>query len=112
MRRSLWAVILGTFTLRFSTGLTGALLRYYLAKLPQHGGEEVSPITNGILLALFFVAELCSPPCWGARRGSSQAHRSARCLNRSVKVPGGGPHLLSVPGAVPWHRLRPSVARP
>ena len=58
MRRSLWAVILGTFTLRFSTGLTGALLGYYLAKLPQHGGEEVSPITNGILLAAFFVAEL------------------------------------------------------
>src|SRR6185295_1827247 len=58
MRRSLWAVILGTFTLRFSTGLTGALLSYYLAKLPQHGGEEVSPLTNGILLALFFVAEL------------------------------------------------------
>ena len=58
MRRSLWAVILGTFTLRFSTGLTGALLGYYLAKLPEHGGAEVSPVTNGILLAAFFVAEL------------------------------------------------------
>ena len=58
MRRSLWAVILGTFTLRFSTGLTGALLGYYLAKLPEHGGAEVSPVTNGILLASFFVAEL------------------------------------------------------
>ena len=34
MNRSLRAVLVGTFTLRFSTGLTGALLGYYLAELP------------------------------------------------------------------------------
>ena len=31
MRRSINAVLLGTFTLRFSTGLTGAMLAFYLA---------------------------------------------------------------------------------
>ena len=35
MACSLWSVILGTLTLRFSTGLTGALLVYYLADLPK-----------------------------------------------------------------------------
>ncbi len=33
----------GTFTLRFSTGLTGAMLGSYLAKLPEYGGEPVEP---------------------------------------------------------------------
>ena len=42
MRRSLDAVLIGTFTLRFSTGLTGAMLVYYLAELPEFGGPEVS----------------------------------------------------------------------
>ena len=31
MDRSLWAVMAGTFTLRFSTGLTGAMLRLLAA---------------------------------------------------------------------------------
>ena len=34
MERSLRFVLLGTFTLRFSTGLTGAMLGLYLASLP------------------------------------------------------------------------------
>ena len=38
---SLAAVLAGTFTLRFSTGLTGTLLVYYLADLPAHGGQVV-----------------------------------------------------------------------
>ena len=38
MDRSLWAVLAGTFTLRFSTGLTGAMLTYYLAELDKHHG--------------------------------------------------------------------------
>ena len=46
MDRSLWAVLGGTFTLRFSTGLTGAMLAFYLADLPQHGGPEVSGTTS------------------------------------------------------------------
>ena len=37
MDRSLWAVLAGTFSLRFSTGLTGAMLGVYLAQLPDHG---------------------------------------------------------------------------
>ena len=35
MDRSLWSVLFGTFTLRFSTGLTGTMLTYYLASLPK-----------------------------------------------------------------------------
>ena len=35
VNRSISAVLLGTFTLRFSTGLTGGLLVYYLADLPR-----------------------------------------------------------------------------
>ena len=34
MDRSLRSVLIGTFTLRFSTGLTGAMLLTYLAKFP------------------------------------------------------------------------------
>lgn len=58
MQRSLWAVLVGTFTLRLSTGLTGALLVYYLAELPRHGGITIGPITLGLFGALFYAAEL------------------------------------------------------
>ena len=36
------AVLAGTFTLRFSTGLTGAMLGLYLAHLHDHGQPEVN----------------------------------------------------------------------
>ncbi len=65
MHRSLVAVLLGTFTLRFSTGLTGALLIYYLAELPRHGGATVDPTVVGLLAAMFFVAELVLSPPFG-----------------------------------------------
>ena len=52
MNRSLYAVLFGTFTLRFSTGLTGGLLIFYLRDL--HVGE----LTLATLTATFFVAEL------------------------------------------------------
>ena len=65
MNRSLNAVLLGTFTLRFSTGLTGALLAYYLADLPDHGGPEVEPIVVGLFSAAFFAAELVLSPVFG-----------------------------------------------
>src|SRR2546426_7605609 len=58
MERSLWAVLLGTFTLRFSTALTGTTLLYYLADLPKLGGPKVDPSEVGLLVALFFSAEL------------------------------------------------------
>jgi len=39
--RSLYAVLLGTFTLRFSTGLTGGLFLFYLAHLHRdYGGSR------------------------------------------------------------------------
>jgi MFS family permease len=55
---SLLAVLLGTFTLRFSTGLTGGLLVNYLKDLPVHGGPVVEAHVVGIYAALFFSAEL------------------------------------------------------
>src|SRR5664279_2570114 len=58
MQRSLGSVLLGTFTLRFSTGLTGGLLAYYLARLPAHGGPEVQPFTFSLLAVAFFGTEL------------------------------------------------------
>ena len=44
MSRSINAVLFGTFTLRFSTGLTGGLLAFYLGNLPDHGGPEVTAV--------------------------------------------------------------------
>src|SRR3954447_1370651 len=76
MNRSLWAVLLGTFTLRFSTGLTGATLTFYLAHLGEHrgivdqvlglgSGQEVSSLTFGLIGALFYVSELVLSPFFG-----------------------------------------------
>lgn len=65
MRRSLAAVLIGTFTLRFSTGLTGALLVYYLAELEAFGAAEVSALEVGMLTATFYVAELVLSPLFG-----------------------------------------------
>jgi len=76
VNRSLWAVLIGTFTLRFSTGLTGLLLTYYIADLAnQHGildqvlglgrGQEVGAITFSVLHALFYVSELGLSPLFG-----------------------------------------------
>jgi len=66
MRRSLNAVLFGTFTLRFSTGLTGALLVYYLAELDAFGaGREVTAFELGLLSAAFYVAELALSPLFG-----------------------------------------------
>jgi MFS family permease len=59
------AVLAGTFTLRFSTGLTGAMLAVYLAKLPEHGGEVVHASTLALLASAFFVSELVLSPIFG-----------------------------------------------
>src|SRR5690349_123518 len=75
MDRSLWAVLAGTFTLRFSTGLTGAMLGVYLAQLPKHGGPEVDPIIVGIFSATFFVAELVLSPIFGILSDRLGHHR-------------------------------------
>ncbi len=86
MNRSLWAVLLGTFTLRFSTGLTGAMLIYYLAKLHEHhgildqvlglgAGQVVGPIGFGVVTALFYVAELTFSPVFGVLSDRIGHHR-------------------------------------
>ena len=75
MDRSLWAVLAGTFTLRFSTGLTGAMLGAYLATLPQHGGEPVSPIVVGLFSATFYLAELVLSPIFGILSDRQGHHR-------------------------------------
>ena len=49
MDRPLLAVILGTFTLRLSTGLTGGALVYYLNDLEQYGGPHADAITIATL---------------------------------------------------------------
>ncbi len=75
MDRSLWAVMAGTFTLRFSTGLTGAMLGVYLAKLPEHGGPEVAATTVGLLAATFFLSELVLSPFFGVLSDRLGHHR-------------------------------------
>jgi MFS family permease len=75
MDRSMWAVLAGTFTLRFSTGLTGAMLGVYLAKLPEHGGPLVDPIVVGIFSATFFLAELILSPVFGILSDRLGHHR-------------------------------------
>ena len=75
MDRSLWAVMAGTFTLRFSTGLTGAMLAVYLAKLPEHGGPEVSATTLALLHATFYLSELALSPVFGVLSDRLGHHR-------------------------------------
>jgi MFS family permease len=75
MQRSINAVLLGTFTLRFSTGLTGAMLLYYLAQLPEFGGPEVSGSIAGIMTAAYFAAELVLSPLFGVLSDRVGAHR-------------------------------------
>jgi MFS family permease len=66
VERSLLAVVGGTFTLRFSTGLTGGLLLYYLASLGDlPGGRPVGAFEVGVLTALYFLAELILSPAFG-----------------------------------------------
>jgi MFS family permease len=75
MDRSLWAVLAGTFTLRFSTGLTGAMLSAYLAKLPDHGGPVVAASTLALLHVTFYAAELVLSPLFGLLSDRLGHHR-------------------------------------
>lgn len=65
MARPVLAVIFGTFTLRLATGVTGAMLIYYYAAFPQHGGPAVEPWEVGLLGALFYASELVGSPLFG-----------------------------------------------
>jgi MFS family permease len=73
--RSMWAVLAGTFTLRFSTGLTGAMLGFYLATLPEHGGQEVDAVVVGVFAASFYLAELVLSPFFGILSDRLGHHR-------------------------------------
>ena len=75
MHRSIRAVLFGTFTLRFSTGLTGGLFAYYAAQLPAHGGVEMSAFVLGLMTATYFVAELVLSPGFGVLSDRLGAHR-------------------------------------
>jgi MFS family permease len=75
MERSLRFVLFGTFTLRFSTGLTGAMLGLYLASLPAHGGPEVDPRLVGLFAATFYLAELILSPIFGILSDRVGHHR-------------------------------------
>lgn len=65
MERAVLSVILGTFTLRLATGVTGTMLIYYYAQMPQYGGTVVQPWEVGVLGALFYAAELIGSPIFG-----------------------------------------------
>src|SRR6202162_5877038 len=65
MERPVLAVILGTFTLRLATGVTGAMLIYYYAAFPAYGGAPVQPWELGVVGALFYASELIGSPIFG-----------------------------------------------
>ena len=75
MERSLRFVLLGTFTLRFSTGLTGAMLGLYLADLPAHGGPAVDARVVGLFAAVFYLTELVLSPVFGILSDRLGHHR-------------------------------------
>jgi MFS family permease len=75
VERSLVAVLAGTFTLRFSTGLTGAMLGLYLADLPDHGGPQVDGTVVGLFAATFYLAELVLSPIFGILSDRLGHHR-------------------------------------
>jgi MFS family permease len=74
MDRSLVAVLAGTFTLRFSTGLTGAMLGFYLASLAD-AGHPVDAIVVGVFSATFYLAELVLSPFFGILSDRIGHHR-------------------------------------
>lgn len=65
MPGSIAAALWGTLALRFSTGLTGAMLLVYLAQLPRFGGADVSGTIAGVMAATYFAAELLLSPYFG-----------------------------------------------
>ena len=75
MASSIRNVLFGTFTLRFSTGLTGGLLAFYLANLDHHGGEFVTAEMVGVLYAAFYATELIASPAFGLLSDRLGAHR-------------------------------------
>jgi MFS family permease len=75
VNRSIQAVLSGTFTLRFSTGLTGGLFSYYAAQKAAEGGPDMSAFLLGLMLATYYVAELILSPGFGVLSDHLGAHR-------------------------------------
>ena len=75
MERSLRFVLIGTFTLRFSTGLTGSMLAFYLAHLSDHGGVAVDAKVVGLYAAIFYLTELLLSPVFGILSDRFGHHR-------------------------------------
>lgn len=64
-RAPVTAVVLGTFTLRLATGVTGAMLTFYFGRFEHHGGQRVESWHVGVMVALFFASELIGSPIFG-----------------------------------------------
>ncbi|HEX7951190.1 MAG TPA: MFS transporter [Candidatus Limnocylindrales bacterium] len=75
MDRSLRAVLAGTFTLRFSTGLTGVMLTYYLADFQNHGGGAIDAFELAVIAAFFYASELVFSPFFGILSDRFGHHR-------------------------------------
>jgi MFS family permease len=75
MNWSIRNVLFGTFTLRFSTALTGGLLAFYLGNLENHGGPEVSAFAFALIHAAFYVTELAVSPFFGLLSDRLGHHR-------------------------------------
>jgi MFS family permease len=77
MDRSLWSVLFGTFTLRFSTGLTGAMLASYFAHFHEFHPETgpISAVAVGLMAATFYLAELVLSPIFGILSDRLGHHR-------------------------------------
>jgi MFS family permease len=75
MNSSIRNVLFGTFTLRFSTGLTGTMLVYYIADIERTTGTLVSAIVIALFAALFFGAELILSPPFGLLSDRQGFHR-------------------------------------
>jgi MFS family permease len=73
--RSIRNVLFGTFTLRFSTGLTGAMLVYFIADFEKLGGQAVSAVMVAAFHALFYIAELVLSPPFGLLSDRQGFHR-------------------------------------
>ena len=75
MDRSLVACLTGTFTLRFSTGLTGVLLGFYFVELAGVPGSSIGPFVVGLMAATFYAAELVLAPPFGILSDHAGHHR-------------------------------------
>jgi len=73
--RSIFNVLFGTFTLRFSTALTGGLLAYYLGNLENHGGAEVTNLAFATIGVAFYLTELIVSPIFGLLSDRLGHHR-------------------------------------